>query len=246
MSSLKFSLLFLIILVCSCTNQSTTQVETPEITSPKNIILMIGDGMGLAQITAAMYKNEDHINMEEFPVVGLQKTHSGDNLITDSAAAATAIACGVKTYNNAVGVDMDTIPVQSILEMAEERGLATGMIATSSIVHGTPGPFIAHQHSRVMLEQIAADFMNTEIDFFVGGGKKFFERRESDDRNLYKELKKRNYYVSDYFFRDFNVIRPLLKRNFAYFTADDRPLPRSRGREYLPRATKMAMDFYCN
>ena len=204
---------------------------------------MIGDGMGLAQITAAMYKNKDRINLEEFPVIGLQKTHSGDNLVTDSAAAATAIACGVKTYNNAIGVDMDTLPVQSILEMAEEQGLATGMIVTSSIVHGTPGPFIAHQSSRVMLEGIAADFMNTEIDFFVGGGKKYFDRRDSDDRDLYQELKDRNYYVSDYFVRDFSMLKPNVNKNFAFFTADDRPVPRSRGREYLPRATKMATNF---
>ena len=204
---------------------------------------MIGDGMGLGQITAAMYKNSGDLNLESFPVIGLQKTHSGDNLITDSAAAATAIACGVKTYNNAIGVDMDTLPVQSILEMAEERGLATGMITTSSIVHGTPGPFISHQPSRVLLENIAADFLNTEIDFFVGGGKKFFDRRENDDRNLYKELKKRNYFVSDYFVRDFKLIRPMSSKNFAFFTADDSPLPRSRGREYLPHATRMGINF---
>lgn len=232
----------------SCGSKPSTDVVLPkgaesnEPVTPKNIILMIGDGMGLAQITAAMYKNDD-INLEQFPVTGLQKTHSGDNLITDSAAAATAIACGVKTYNNGVGVDMDTLPVPSILEMAEERGLATGMVVTSSIVHGTPAPFISHQSSRVLLENIAADFMNTEIDFFVGGGKKFFDRRESDDRNLYKELQKKNYFVSDYFIRDFTFIRPRQNKNFAFFTSDDKPVARSSGREYLPRATKMAMDF---
>ena len=249
MSSIKYLILFLIILFCSCGSKSPTDIAgkggeiAVPITEPKNIILMIGDGMGLGQITAAMYKNNGYLNLESFPVVGLQKTHSGDNLITDSAAAATAIACGVKTFNNAIGVDMDTLPVQSILEMAEERGLATGMIATSSIVHGTPGPFISHQPSRVLLERIAADFLETEIDFFVGGGKKFFDRRESDDRNLYKELKKRGYYVSDYYLRDFNLVRPRSDRNFAFFTADDRPVSRSNGREYLPRATKMGIDF---
>ena len=231
------------VLSCSCGGGKPPIDPPPPITHPKNIILMIGVGMGLGQITAAMYKNNGYLNLEEFPVVGLQKTHSGDNLITDSAAAATAIACGVKTYNNAIGVDMDTLPVQSILEMAEERGLATGMVATSSIVHGTPAPFISHQSSRVVLEKIAVDFLNTEIDFFVGGGKKFFDRRESDDRNLYKELKKKNYYISDYYLRDFELIRPRSDKNFAFFTADDGPLPRSRGREYLPLATKMGIDF---
>ena len=174
---------------CGTPNQqivSNFQPEQKQVLA-KNVILMIGDGMGLGQITAGMYANENHLNLEKFPVVGLQKTYSYDNLITDSAASATAIACGVKTYNNAIGVDMDTLPVKSILELAEENGLATGMIVTSSVVHGTPGPFVAHVKRRQFLEEIALGYLDTEIDFLVGGGKKYFDRRE-DERNIYKEL----------------------------------------------------------
>ena len=69
---------------------------------------MIGDGMGITQISAGMYMNGNTMNLEQFPVIGLHKTYSGSNLITDSAAGATAFSCGVKTYNGAIGVDIDT------------------------------------------------------------------------------------------------------------------------------------------
>ncbi|MEL6639486.1 MAG: alkaline phosphatase, partial [Bacteroidota bacterium] len=102
---------------------------------PQRVILMIGDGMGLAQITASMYRNANQTPMERFPVVGLQKCHSTDALATDSAAAATAMACGVKTFNSAIGVDVDTLPRTSVLVEAERLGWATGIVTTSSIVH---------------------------------------------------------------------------------------------------------------
>ena len=71
---------------------------------PTNIILMIADGAGLSQITATMYKNGNNLNLENFKVVGFQKTHSANSLITDSAASGTAMACGIKTLNGAIGV----------------------------------------------------------------------------------------------------------------------------------------------
>ena len=133
--------------------------------TPKNIILLIGDGMGLGQITAGMIVNDNYTTLEEFDVVGLHKNYAYDNLVTDSAAGATAFACGVKTYNGAIGVDHDTIPVKTILEEAEEKGLATGLVATSTIVHATPASFIAHNQLRRNYEEIATDFLNTDIDY---------------------------------------------------------------------------------
>merc|ERR1712127_644568 len=148
----------------------------------KNVIFMVGDGMGVSQITAGMIKNNNHLNLERFPIVGLHKSYSSDNLITDSAAGATAFASGVKTYNGAIGVNPKKKPVKTILEECEEKGMATGMVTTSTIVHATPASFIAHQPSRKMYEEIAADFLKTEIDLFIGGGKKYFDRRETDER----------------------------------------------------------------
>jgi alkaline phosphatase len=211
--------------------------------SPKNIILLIGDGMGITQITAGLYMNGNKLNLERFPVIGLHKSYSGSHLITDSAAGATAFSCGIKTYNGAVGVNMDTVPVKNIIEIAEERGMATGLISTSTIVHATPASFIAHQKFREMYEQVAADFLKTEIDFFVGGGKKYFDRRSSDDRNLYNELQENGYVVSDYFQNDLIKSELSWNKNFAYFTADNDPLPVSQGRDYLYAASKMGMAF---
>ena len=158
--------------------------DLPRRALAKNVILMIGDGMGISQITAGLYSNGNKLNLEKFPVVGLHKSYASDNLITDSAAGATAFACGVKTYNGAVGVNPNQEPVESLLEKAEKRGMATGLVATSSIAHATPACFIAHVPDRENQEAIALDFLKTEIDPFIGGGKKYFDRRDSDERNL--------------------------------------------------------------
>ena len=112
---------------------------------PKNIILMIGDGMGLTQVTAGLYMNNGHLNLEQFPVIGLHKNYPKEKtLITDSAAGATAFACGVKSYNAAIGVNADSIPTKTILEIAESNGLATGLVDLrhharyASFIHCTP------------------------------------------------------------------------------------------------------------
>ena len=204
---------------------------------------MIGDGMGLTQITAGMYANGNRIELEKFPIVGLHKSYSSDNLVTDSASGATAFACGVKTYNGAIGVNPDTVAVKTILEEAEEKNYATGLVATSTIVHATPASFIAHQKQRKMYEAIAADFLKTDIDFFLGGGKKYFDRREKDERNLYEELRAKGYIVSDYFQEDLKDVEIDNTKKFAYLTSDDDPLPVAQGRDYLPLASKKAVDF---
>jgi alkaline phosphatase len=152
-----------------------------------NIILMIGDGMGLTQISAGMYANNNKTVLEEFPVVGLSKTYSADQLITDSAASGTAMASGVKTFNGVLGIDSKNIPQKSILEICIEHGYSTALLATSSIVHATPAAFYANVTSRKLYEDIAVQLSEHEVDFFVGGGSKFFSNRE-DKRNLKNEM----------------------------------------------------------
>jgi len=240
----------LLLLTCGTPGQKkmNTSDQTPVIippkppmkNKPKNIILMIGDGMGLTQISAGIYMNNNRLNLERFPIVGLHKCYASDNLITDSAAAATAFACGVKTYNGAIGLDWKGEPRKTILEEAEEEGLATGMVVTSTIVHATPAAFIAHQKLRGFYEPIAADFLKTDIDYFVGGGKKYFDRRDSDDRNLINELEQKGYQISDYFDEpDFVKVEINEDKNFGYFTADDDPLTVTAGRDYLFAASKI-------
>ncbi len=207
---------------------------------------MIGDGMGLSQVSAAMFAADNRHVLEVFPVVGFQKTHTQEGQITDSAAASTAMACGVKTYRNAVGVNADTVACKSILEEAEERGLATGMVVTVSITHATPAAFVAHQKYRNLHEQIAIDLVNSGIDFFIGGGKKYFDRRYFDERNLIKELNSKGYKVYDYFSDRLSEKIMTSDQNFGFFTADNHPLSKMQGREYLPKATKLATNFLEN
>lgn len=244
----KLLFVALVIFLYGCPPQSTKSIYLPDlpqptlVKAPKNIILMIGDGMGLTQISAGMYRNGNKLNLEQFPIIGLHKSYSSNDLITDSAAGATAFACGIKTYNGAIGVNPDTVAVKSVLEEAEENGLKTGLVATSTIVHATPASFIAHQKSRKMYEEIAADFLKTDIDFFIGGGKKFFDRRD-DDRNLYEELSAKDYFISDYFTTDLKDIAMDYSKKFGYLTSDQDPLPIEQGRDYLLPASEMAIKY---
>ncbi len=241
--------LFISLLACNPRQADITSTPAPEpepIQKPKNIILMIGDGMGVTQITAGMYANGNYLNLEKFPIVGLQKTYSQNNLITDSAAGATAFACGIKSYNGAIGVDSDTIAHQTILEEAEKNDYATGMVVTSTIVHATPAAFISHVKQRNEYENIATDFLKTEIDFFVGGGEKYFNQREKDDRNLIKELTQKGYVTSDFRQKALKDISIDDTKNFAYFTSNSDPLPYSQGRDYLVEASKKAVNFLKN
>ncbi len=256
---LKWSIAFLTAICClasacessktttgTTTTTNTTTISRSAVLSPDqrplNIIFMVGDGMGLTQITAGMYSNGNKLNLERFPVIGLHKSYSSDNLVTDSAAGATAFSAGQKTYNGAIGVDNDSMALYTILEEAEANGLPTGMVSTSTIVHATPASFIAHQAQRSYYEAIAADFLKTDIDLFIGGGKKYFDRRE-DNRDLLAELKAKGYQVSNYFEQPLDKVNVNYQTNFAYLTSDSDPLTVEQGRSYLKPASIMACDF---
>ncbi|RCW30867.1 alkaline phosphatase [Marinilabilia salmonicolor] len=165
-------------------------------TKPRNIILMIGDGMGTAQLFAAYTANGGALNITNLPYSGFSTTQSADDYTTDSAAGGTALSTGQRTYNGAIAVDVNKKPIPTILEIAEKHGKATGLVSSSAITHATPASFIAHNVSRNNYEEIAADFLKTDIDIFIGGGKSFFEERK-DGRNLLKELEEKNYRIFD-------------------------------------------------
>ncbi len=140
---------------------------------PKNIILFIGDGMGIAQITAGRTV-KGKLELERFRDLGLLITHSADNYLTDSAAGATALATGVKTYNGAIGVDVNKKPLKTVLEYAEQAGKATGLISTSSVTHATPASFAAHVDSRKKDNEIAEGMSRSGVDVLIGGGLAYF------------------------------------------------------------------------
>jgi alkaline phosphatase len=169
-------------------------VKTNTKKKPKNVILLIGDGMGLSQVSYAIVNANERMNFERFKQLGMSKTAASNHKITDSAAGATALSTGKKTYNGAIAVDDNKQALPTILELAEKKGMATGMIATCAITHATPASFIAHRESRELYEDIALDFLNTEIDLFIGGGLDHFSKRK-DNKDLVQALKDREYNV---------------------------------------------------
>lgn len=209
----------------------------------KNVILLIGDGMGLTQISSGLYNNNNALSLERFPSTGLQKNYASDDLITDSASAGTAMACGVKTKVGAIGVGKDNKPARSLMEEAEAKGMATGMVVTSSLVDATPSAFVAHVPSRDQKEDIAKSYLNIDIDFLVGGGKKYFTQRTSDDRDLARELQEKGYVVSDYTESEIPKVTLDLKKNFAFFTAEEDPGKFQESRSYLLPASRLGAVF---
>jgi len=203
-----------------------------------NVILMIGDGMGLPDISAAMTVSDHPLNIIRCTSTGLQTTYSSSNYITDSAAAGTAIATGNKTKNGVIGMDSLGIRVKSILEIANGKGLATGLVSTSSVTHATPASFIAHQSSRGSYEDIARDFLNTGIDVFIGGGYDHFAIRK-DKLNLIDSLKFRGYEVDT----TLNMILKSTSAKLAGFTAPVQNPYRLKGRgDMLPASSGKAIE----
>jgi len=208
---------------------------------PKNIVLLIGDGMGVSQVFAGITANGGKLFIDNFKHIGFAKTSSSSHYITDSAAGGTAISTGVKTYNGAIGVGPDKQPLKTILQEAIEKGLAGGLVSTSAITHATPASFIAHQGARSSYEAIAADFLKTDIDVFIGGGYKHFSSRE-DGRNLVKELEAKGYKV----LQDMDAIKNVKSGKLAGLTAPEHNGRVAERGNMLPDATRTALNILNN
>lgn len=152
---------------------------------PRNVILMIGDGMGLSQLSVPYIYGTEEPVFDRFPYIGLIRTTPGAELVTQSSAAATAMATGHKTYNMAVGVNLDTVPVPNLVELYSEKGYMTGLVATSSITDATPAGFYAHQAERYYSYEIAKDLLASEVDYFAGAGLPYFI--DTTGRDLFAE-----------------------------------------------------------
>jgi alkaline phosphatase len=142
----------------------------------KNVILMIGDGTGLAQWSAAQACIPQKLKVFSLAeYLGLSLTSSSNDYITDSGAGATAFSIGQKTYNGAIGVTKDSHPEFTIAEKLHVKGKSTGLVATCGLTHATPASFYGHQASRKMDKEIANDFYSGFIDIAIGGGYPFFD-----------------------------------------------------------------------
>ncbi|HBC78778.1 MAG TPA: alkaline phosphatase [Bacteroidales bacterium] len=201
---------------------------------PKNIILLIGDGMSISQIYAGMTANKGNLYLNNFKHIGFSRTYSANRYVTDSGAGGTAIATGHKTNNSAIGVDSANKPVPSILEIAQANRLATGIVVTTNILDATPAAFVAHVPNRNMMPDIAVDFAETGPDVFIGGGIDYFKKRK-DGRNLLSELLAKGYQVCD----TLTELVKIRSGKLAGFLTENRVNKRG---DQLPVTTGVALD----
>ena len=170
----------------------------------KNVILVVGDGMGAAQRDAVQLASvgaHENLVMDSLPRAGLVGTNSASRSqpITDSAAAATAMASGVKTSNAKVGLDTDNNAVPTVLEQAKAAGKAAGLVTTSSVTDATPAAFAAHVEKRNQQRQIARQYLEeSKPDVILGGGRSFWVPAEENPEDLTQLAQEQGYaYVAD-------------------------------------------------
>ncbi|MBI5974404.1 alkaline phosphatase [Staphylococcus canis] len=169
--------------------------------NPKNVIFMVGDGMGPSFNTAYRYfkDNPDTKEMESTVfddyIIGTQRTYSDDpeDNVTDSAAAGTALSTGHKTYNGAIGVDTQKQSLETVLERAKKVGKSTGLVSTAEVTDATPAVYASHVDDRDKKNEIAQQYYdNQNVDVILGGGAKYFG---SENNNLNQKFKKAGYDV---------------------------------------------------
>jgi alkaline phosphatase len=180
---LSFFMIFTNIAIICPTTASAKNFKC--LRAAKYVFYFIGDGMASPQIHAAEHylaalENDDaipgapkaeYLTMSKFPVQGMATTYANNRFITGSAAAGTALACGMKTNINVIAMDPSTtVPYTSIAELAKQRGKKVGIVSSVSIDHATPAVFYAHQPTRKMYHEIGHDLVNSGFDYFGGGG----------------------------------------------------------------------------
>lgn len=241
---MKTKILSALLLLCICAAcssvRTTTTAHVDAASKPKKIIFLIGDGMGLSQVSSAIYYQDRTSSFERFPFVGLINTSSAKQKITDSAAGATAFSAGKKTYNGAIGVDENAAPLTLITEQLKAQGLSNGLIATSSITHATPASFFAKADQRKKEELIASQMHTSAIDFFAGGGLQFFNARK-DGKNFLDSLAANNFSIDTIAIK--NKLTFNDKTRYAFpLAANAMPPAVDRG-NFLADATTSALEF---
>jgi alkaline phosphatase len=205
---------------CATANADTTiaSAEAKQVEAPQNIIMVIADGMGPAYVSAYRYFKDDpatdivETTIFDDILVGTARTypHLESGFVTDSAASATALSTGVKTYNGAIGVNVDKQALETVLHRARKLDMKTGLAVTSTIVHATPASYMVANELRRNYNQIADSFFDDRIngkflaDVMLGAGTDHFIR---EDRNLVEEFKENGFqYISEY--SELNKVNP--------------------------------------
>ena len=175
-----------LMLVTSCCNNSEPKV--------KNVIYLIGDGMGFGAVTSLLLSEDEVTGFEQAPVIGLSETCSANNYVTDSAAGGTALATGTRTNNGFVGADPEGNQLTSVLRKAQDMGKKTGIVVNTTLTEATPASFYAGVTSRKMVFDIAKQFTESNVDVAIGGGLDHFIARP-DSLDLTATLIEKGYDV---------------------------------------------------
>lgn len=162
----------------------------------KNVILMIGDGMGKEIIKGSEVVKGDKLVMSGMKYSTTVTTYSqsvtdGNAEYTDSAAAATAISTGVKTLNGYIGLDSKEEKLETICEYAQSLNMETGLVARQVVSHATPAGMVAHNSSRSNYQQILREMINANVNVMFGGGSQYYQSpkvQKAIDENGYKYI----------------------------------------------------------
>jgi alkaline phosphatase len=213
---------------------------------PLNLILFIGDGMGVSHVYAAMTVSGNTMTFPSFPVTGFSKTHSANSYSTDSAAGGTALSTGEKTNNRMISMRPDSTVLVTLLEHARAAGKSTGIVCTSSLTDATPASFAAHVPLRYNYRDIAEWYVSGAAEVFVGGGRKYFEPEVDSSGNYDRSedvvsmLKRAGYDVT-YDLGSF--LSSGAGRIAGLLSPEDMPrLFEGRDPQYLARATAKALE----
>jgi alkaline phosphatase len=220
-------------MLSACDKKS--EAQEPE--KALNVIYMIGDGMALPQVYAAMLASGEEMTFQQFPYIGVVDTHSASNDITDSAAGGTALASDHKTNNAMLGMNPDTIPVKTVLEALSEQGKETGIVVTCYVTHATPAAFYAKVPHRKQYEDIAVQMAeNPYINLIIGGGMKHFNQRK-DSLDLIARME------NELGWKVYGNLAEVDVTNQKYAViADTNHMPKAADRgDFLPRAVKTAL-----
>ena len=185
----KTTFISILLAFFACVSCSSEKVPTV-----KNVIYLIGDGMGPGAVSTLLLSDDEVTGFEKAPVIGLSETCSANNYVTDSPAGGTALATGVRTKNGYLGVDVNGVPLESILKKAQTMGKKTGIVVNTTLTEATPGAFYAGVPSRSMGYKIAEQFCESGVDVAIGAGLSVFINRP-DSVDLTATLIEKGYNV---------------------------------------------------
>lgn len=209
----------------------------------RSLIFLIGDGMGLAQVSMLQTERGDTLTaFDRAQQVALIRTRSANSWVTDSAAAGTALSSAAKTGNGRLGVDMDDHPLRSMMTRAHEKGMPTGIAVTCYLQHATPAAFYAHEANRNDTELITRDLLASGVDVLFGGGRKWLAEECPEGGSGLDALRRSGYFVTD----RLEATDTLTRGRVACVVAEKHLEPAPHRGDYLPRATRKALEMLEN